>query len=86
MTREATEILKAAADDGGGILYIEHGLGPGHDHIQVGKAKRHMIPDDADPRSVQRWSAAFRELVEGGYISGSGSVFHVTDAGYEAVE
>ena len=88
MTPEAAEILKAATnlDSGGQILYIEHGLGPGHDSIQVGRAKRHMIPDDADPRTVQRWVAALWELVVGGYVSRSGSVFYVTDKGRKAAD
>ena len=88
MTPEAAEILKAAAnlDSGGQILYIEHGLGPGHDSIQVGRAKRHMIPDDAGPRTVQRCVAALWELVVGGYVSRSGSVFYVTDKGRKAAD
>ena len=88
MTREAAEILKAAAnlDSGGQILYIEYGFGPGHDNIQVGRAKRHMIPDDADPPTVQRWLDALPELVVGGYVSGSGPVFHVNDKGRKAAD
>ena len=88
MTPEAAEILKAAAnlDSGGQILYIEHGLGPGHDNIQVGRAKRHMIPDDADPPTLQRWLDALPELVVGGYVSGSGSVFNVNDKGRKAAD
>ena len=72
-TPEAAEILKAAVnpDSGGQFLYIKHGLGPGHDNIQVGRAKRHMIPDDADPPTVQRWLDALCELVVAGYVSGS---------------
>ena len=88
MTPEAAEILKAAVnpDSGGQILYIKHGFGPGHDNIQVGRAKRHMIPDDADSPTVQRWLNALWELVVGGYVSGSGTVYHVTENGRKAAD
>ena len=45
-----------------------------------------LATDDADPPTVQRWLDALPELVVGGYVSGSGPVFHVNDKGRKAAD
>ena len=87
LTREAKEILQAAAADADGdIMYVRTMGRPGV-HIQAGD--KEMIPDDADNRTIQRWIGGLEDLEAAGYIrptGTSGECFEVTREGYAAAD
>ena len=85
LSREAEDILIAAALADGRVVYITHFGTPGSS-IQVGS--RSMIPDDADHRTEVAWTGALRELAKFDYIRdlGKGTVFELTPAGYAAAD
>lgn len=87
LTREAREILQAAAANADGdIMYVRTMGRPGV-HIQAGDQE--MIPDDADNRTIQRWIGGLEDLEAAGYIrptGTSGECFEVTREGYAAAD
>ena len=86
LTPEAKEILQAAADADGDIMYVRTAGRPGV-HIQVGD--KQMIPDDADNRTIQRWIGGLEDLEAVDYIrptGTSGECFEVTREGYAAAD
>ena len=86
MTREAEEILKAAAAGDGNIMYLRTMGRPG---VVMQAGGKNFIPDDADHRTVASWIGGLEDLERDGYIRGTGAkgeLFEITREGYIAAD
>ena len=86
MTREAKEILKAAAAGDGTIMYLQSMGDPG---VAIQVETKSLIPDGADHRTAAFWIGGLEDLQGAGYIRGTGSngdLFEVTREGYIAAD
>ena len=84
LSRDALEILKAAALGDGNMVMILRGMNG--TRISAG---RQPFGEPADRRSVAKWEAAVEQLRNAGLlndVNGKGEVFEITHAGFEAAD
>jgi len=80
LSREAQELLRAAASTDGNIMHMRF---LGGEQIQAG---RRAFIEERDPRSVATWEGALGDLVNSGFVKPIGTkreMFNVTREGYE---
>ena len=86
LSREAQEILKAAAVGDGNILQFRNLGSPG---VSLQAGKKSMIPTGADHRTVVSWTGGLEDLEEEGCVQDRGherKLFEVTRKGYAVAE
>jgi hypothetical protein len=85
VSAEAARLLKAAADSRDGIIMaLRHMSG-----VRLQAGGKQMLPDNAGPREVAKWTGALEILENLGLIEATSykrEVFRVTDSGYDAAD